>query len=154
MPNQGGQNSEAEHQPSGANSDDAHFQTSDIAGLLRIVGVQETPHEGRHEDRDRRRPGYALEQRHGEQTKPELLGRGGHQRHRQRIQPGGKGGKQIGLLNVLRAPHAVLLAHQIESRDEGQVKGREPDPGYGGAEELARLQRPPREGRRQVEFAG
>ena len=106
VPDQGGQDSEAEHDDAERHAADADFHAANVEGLLRIAGVTEAPDEAGQNDGDDHAAGEIAQKGDGEHAEEELFGDGGQEAAEEDEGPGKSGIEQIGVRDVGRRPGA------------------------------------------------
>src|SRR3974390_2135354 len=105
MPDQGCDNSPAEHYESRDNADQSHFDATNVAGLLRIIAVQETPHERRQDDGYDTGTRHLLEERNRKQAEEKFFGGCCHHADRDTSDPRERSVHHIRVVQVLWRPY-------------------------------------------------
>ena len=140
VPDQGGQDSEAQHDDAERHAADADFQAADKEGLLRIAGVAEAPDEAGQHHGDCHVARELAQKGDGEHAEEKLLGDGGQEAAEEDEGPGKPGIEQIGIRYVGRRPGAALVGEDVEPGLVGDEDAGERDAEDAAEKEMPRAQ--------------
>src|SRR5271157_373187 len=145
MPNQRGQNSEAQHDEANDYSAKSYFQAADEKRLIGIKGVQKSPNEGR--KHNGQRPPFQIfpQQRDGKSAELDLFGNRREEANEQDRHPREAGIEQIRKGDIHRSPRAQFIGGKIEHRLVGEEEKSQGDSHHVRQEERARAQALPTE---------
>ena len=145
VPRQRRQNSPAQHHQPGDDSDQPHFNPANVGRLLRIVRVQETPRECRQHHRQHFGLGRSQQEVHGKQPEKKFLARSRIDSNRQRKHPRQRRAHRVGILQVLRRPHAKPPAYDVKQNHVADMRGRQANADHRGHEKFLAAQSRQRE---------
>ena len=145
VPDQRGQDSEAEHDDAERHAADTHFHAANVERLLRIAGVTEAPDETGQDDGDDHAAGQLRKKGMANMRKQELFGDGGQEAAEEDERPREPGIEQIGVRDVGRRPGAEPVGQDVEPGLVGNENSGQGDAEDGAQEETFGAQPAPSE---------